>query len=65
MVFVLDVERFFSPNNIKKTEQFYNGNRHTTEENSYTYTEAGQPKQAALVITGQYPGNGNTEFLYW
>lgn len=65
IVFVMDVERFFSPNNIKKTTRFYDEKNQTSEETSYTYTEAGQPKKASMVITGQFPGSGGTEYLYW
>jgi hypothetical protein len=65
MVFVLDVERLFSPNNIKKVERFYEDHKYANEETEYNYTKAGQPHIGYSTLTGQFKATGNTEYLYW
>lgn len=65
MVFVLDVERLFSPNNIKKVERFYEETKYANEETEYNYTKAGQPHIGYVNLTGQFKVTGTTEYLYW
>lgn len=65
MVFVLDVERLFSPNNIKKVERFYEDHKYANEDTEYNYTKAGQPHMSYSTITGQFKVTGTTEYLYW
>jgi len=63
-VFVLNVERFFSPNNCVTAKQSYNESISTTITTRYTYTGTGLPDTATSIATGVNSGTATEIYTY-